>query len=47
MIALGAYVWVLTGWLPIRSTGAALAVGCAWLAMTVAFEFGFGRFVAK
>jgi hypothetical protein len=32
---------------PIPSTGDALAIGAAWLGMTVAFEFGFGRTVAK
>jgi hypothetical protein len=27
--------------------GEALEIGASWLAMTVAFEFGFGRAVAK
>ena len=31
---------------PLRSTHEALQVGAAWLALTVAFEFGFGRGVA-
>src|SRR3954453_953222 len=32
---------------PIPSTREALAIGAGWLGMTVAFEFGFGRTVAK
>lgn len=32
---------------PIPSQREALTIGGAWLAMTVAFEFGFGRAVAK
>ena len=32
---------------PIPSTRDALRIGAAWLGMTVAFEFGFGRAVAK
>jgi hypothetical protein len=31
---------------PLASTREALAIGVAWLALTVAFEFGFGRSVA-
>ena len=31
---------------PLGSTRDALAVGAAWLALTIAFEFGFGRGVA-
>ncbi|HYH90108.1 MAG TPA: hypothetical protein VEX67_12795 [Solirubrobacteraceae bacterium] len=31
---------------PLPSTRQALEVGTAWLALTVAFEFGFGRYVA-
>jgi hypothetical protein len=32
---------------PITDDGQALAIGAAWLSMTVGFEFGFGRLVAK
>jgi hypothetical protein len=32
---------------PIPSTRGALAIGAGWLSLTVAFEFGFGRLVAK
>ena len=31
---------------PLSSTREALEVGIAWLALTVAFEFGFGHYVA-
>jgi hypothetical protein len=31
---------------PLSSTREALEVGVAWLALTVAFEFGFGHYVA-
>jgi hypothetical protein len=29
------------------TTGAAARVGLAWVGLTVAFEFGFGRYVAR
>jgi len=32
---------------PIPSLGEALRIGAIWTALTVAFEFGFGRLVAK
>jgi hypothetical protein len=32
---------------PLSSTREALAVGVAWLALTIAFEFGFGHYVAR
>jgi len=35
------------GWLPRTSEAGYLAVGGAWLAWTIAFEFGFGRLVAR
>ena len=31
---------------PLPTTRAALEVGVAWLALTIAFEFGFGHYVA-
>jgi hypothetical protein len=31
---------------PLPSTRAALEVGAGWLALTIAFEFGFGHYVA-
>ena len=41
-----AYFDVLSRHVPLPSRRAALEVGAAWLALTVAFEFGFGRLVA-
>jgi hypothetical protein len=41
----GYYEW-LARRRPLSSTREALEVGAAWLALTVAFEFGFGRGVA-
>jgi hypothetical protein len=43
----GAYFEVLARRHPLPSTRAALQVGAAWLALTIAFEFGFGRGVAR
>jgi hypothetical protein len=31
---------------PIRSSGEALTIGALWLALTLAFEFGLGRFLS-
>jgi hypothetical protein len=45
--AFGGYFSVLQRRWPIPSTRDALAIGAAWLGMTVAFEFGFGRAVAR
>jgi hypothetical protein len=42
----GAAVWALNrGW-PIGSARAAWIIGACWLLMTIAFEFGFGHYVA-
>jgi hypothetical protein len=38
--------WLQRRW-PLADGRMALAVGAQWLALTVAFEFGFGRLVAK
>lgn len=38
--------WALVPWVGPRSSGDALAVGGLWLLLTLAFEFGFGHFVA-
>jgi hypothetical protein len=45
--AFAGYFTVLERRWPIPSRRDALTIGAAWLAMTVAFEFGFGRAVAK
>lgn len=44
---LAAYVWVLHRRRPLPTTRTALAVGSLWTALTLAFEFGFGHYVAK
>ena len=41
-----AYFDVLARHRPLPSTRVALQVGAAWLVLTIAFEFGFGRGVA-
>lgn len=43
---LGLYVWVLERRWPIATTRTALAIGGAWAALTVGFEFAFGHWVA-
>jgi hypothetical protein len=46
LITTGA-VWLLAYyWRPPASAGQAIAIGVAWLAFTLAFEFIFGRYVA-
>jgi hypothetical protein len=40
------YTWWLQRRWPLASTRDALRVGALWAAMTVAFEFGFGQYVA-
>lgn len=47
MILIGIYTWLVSlGW-QLESAGQSLAAGSIWLALTVAFEFGFGRLVMK
>jgi hypothetical protein len=43
---LGGYMSLLQRRWPLSSRREALSVGAAWAAMTVAFEFGFGHWVA-
>lgn len=38
---------LLIGWIGPESGGDGLRVGALWLALTIAFEFGVGRFVAR
>lgn len=40
------YVWVLHRRWPIDTAQTALAVGVIWAMLTLAFEFGFGHWVA-
>lgn len=46
VLLLSAYMRALESAWPIPSRRAALGIGCAWSGLTVAFEFGFGHFVA-
>lgn len=46
IILFGFYIWfVIRKWAP-DSPAQAMQVGLLWLAMTLAFEFGFGHFIA-
>jgi hypothetical protein len=45
--AFAAYFAALQRRWPLRDTREAVEVGAGWLALTIAFEFGFGRLVAK
>jgi hypothetical protein len=46
IIAFGGVVWLANRWWPIESVSQALTIGTCWLVMTIAFEFGFGHYVA-
>jgi hypothetical protein len=46
ILLFGLYTWGISARWPLNNSGQALAVGGMWLAMTTAFEFGFGRYVA-
>jgi hypothetical protein len=45
-VLLGVYMWLLGRRWPIPTRRAALEIGGAWTALTIAFEFGLGRCVA-
>jgi len=45
LVVLTAYVWLLHRRFPLPTLHAAWAVGLTWTAMTLTFEFGFGRLV--
>jgi hypothetical protein len=47
IVALAGWFAFLERRFPLRSRSQALTVGAVWVLITVAFEFGFGRFVAK
>jgi len=42
----GLVVWVISRFWPIESAAQAWLIGACWLVATIAFEFGFGHFVA-
>jgi hypothetical protein len=46
ILLIGAAVWALNHAWPIGSAKAAWTIGACWLFMTIAFEFGFGHYIA-
>jgi len=46
VVLFGAYIWVIIRLWPPESLEEAVRVGLVWLALTVAFEFLFGHYVA-
>lgn len=46
ILATGIVVWFINRSWPIESALQAMIIGGCWLGMTVAFEFGFGHYVA-
>jgi hypothetical protein len=46
IVLTGLVVWLFSRRWPLGSAREALLIGVLWLTMTIAFEFGFGRFVA-
>ncbi len=45
VILLGVYIWFLVRRWHVETSSEALRIGLAWLLLTVAFEFGFGRYI--
>ena len=41
-----ALTWLFVRWIGPRSSAEGLGVGATWLGLTLAFEFGFGHYVA-
>ena len=46
ILACAALVWVVNRKWPIESASQAITIGVIWLLLTIAFEFGFGHFIA-
>lgn len=46
MLASGIVVWVANRYWPFETATQAGIIGLLWLAMTIAFEFGFGHYLA-
>ena len=46
ILLFGVLIWLLNRQWPIASARQALTIGLTWLALTVAFEFLFGHYVA-
>jgi len=47
ILASGTLVWFVNRAWPIESASQAGSIGVFWLVLTIAFEFGFGHYVAK
>jgi hypothetical protein len=41
------WTWFTLPWIGHAATSAWIALGAGWMALTIAFEFSFGRFVAR
>jgi hypothetical protein len=46
IVLIGGAVWTLSRFWPIGSRKETWIIGACWLLMTIAFEFGFGHYVA-
>jgi hypothetical protein len=47
ILFIGIATYSFNQWWPIGSSKKAIIIGLIWLAMTVIFEFGFGRYIMK
>ena len=46
LVLLGTYIWLILRRWPPSGPGQALAIGVAWITLTLSFEFLFGHYVA-
>lgn len=46
MLLIGMAVWSFSTYFPIQSGRTAIFIGATWTVFTVAFEFGFGHYIA-
>ena len=46
IVASGVVVWLVQGRWPLQTRSQAWSIGMLWLLLTIAFEFGFGHYVA-
>lgn len=46
-VLVGLYVWALSRYLKLQSSGQAIGVGLMWLVMTILFETVLGRYVLR
>ena len=46
MVLSGLFVWFIHCFWPFESSAQAWTIGLIWLALTIAFEFSFGRYLA-